>query len=131
MGNYYLSIKSLHILCVALSGGLFVVRGLLVLAGRAVGNHVALRRLSIVIDTILLVSALVLVGIVRQYPFGHAWLTVKVVLLAVYIVLGVFALRRARTRRAKAAFFVAALAVYAFIISVARSHHPLGLLATP
>ena len=130
MTTYYASIKSLHILCVLLSGGLFAIRGLLVLAGRQLGNHVALRRLSIAIDTILLASALMLVGIVRQYPFGHAWLTVKVLLLVVYIVLGVFALRRARTPRAKALFYVAALAVFAFIVSVARSHHPLGVFAT-
>lgn len=37
-------------------------------------------------------------------------------MLPVYIVLGVFALRRGRTR---AAFLLAALAVYLFIISVA------------
>lgn len=126
MSAYYLSIKSLHILCVLLSGGLFAVRGLLVLSGKSFGNHLALRWLSYAIDTTLLTTALMLVGILHQYPLVHSWLTVKVLLLTVYIVLGVFALRRAPTRRAKALFFIATLAVYAFIISVARSHHPLG-----
>ena len=126
----YLSIKSLHVLCVMLSGGLFAVRGLLVLGGTAFGNHVALRWLSYAIDTTLLTTALMLIGIIHQYPFTHGWLTAKVLLLVVYIVLGVFALRRASTRRAKAIFYVAALAAFAFIVSIARSHDPLGALTT-
>ncbi len=127
MASHYLSIKSLHILCVLLSGGLFAVRGVLVLAGSRHGNHIALRRLSWVIDTALLASALLLAAVVHQYPFVHGWLTVKVLLLLVYIVLGVFALRRAPTRATKALSYFAALAVYAFIISVARTHQPLGI----
>lgn len=129
MATYYLSIKSLHILCVILSGGLFALRGVLVLAGLRQGNHIALRWLSYAIDTTLLTTALMLVVILHQYPFVHAWLTVKVCLLVVYIVLGVFALRRAPTRATKAIAFAAALAVYLAIISVARAHHPLGVLA--
>ncbi|MBX3690600.1 SirB2 family protein [Dokdonella sp.] len=129
MATHYLSIKILHILCVVLSGGLFALRGILVLAGSQRGNHVVLRWLSYLIDTTLLVSALLLVVILHQYPFVHSWLTVKVCLLVVYIVLGVFALRRAPTRTSKAIAFAAALAVYLAIISVARAHHPLGILA--
>jgi uncharacterized membrane protein SirB2 len=58
----------------------------------------------------------------------QAWLTVKVLLLAVYIVLGMFALKRARARTGRAVFYVAALVVFLFIASVARAHHPLGIL---
>lgn len=129
MATYYLSIKSLHVLCVILSGSLFAARGLLVLAGQRFGNHVALRWLSYAIDTTLLTSALMLIGIVHQYPFVHGWLTVKVLLLVVYIVLGVFALRRAPTRRSRLLCYVAALSVFAFIASVARSHDPLGIFS--
>ncbi len=129
MTTYYLSIKSLHILCVIVSGGLFALRGGIVLAGAHWGNHAVLRWLSYAIDTTLLTTALMLVAILHQYPFVHAWLTVKVVLLVAYIVLGVFALRRAPTRRARAACFIGALAIYAFIISVARAHHPLGFFS--
>ena len=130
MSEYYLSIKWLHIVCVMSSGTLFALRGLLVLAGQGFGNHVALRWLSYAIDTTLLTTALMLIGIAPQFLFVHGWLTVKVLLLVVYIVLGVFALRRARTRRAKALFYVAALAVFVFIYGVARNHHPLGAFAT-
>ena len=47
-----------------------------------------LRYLSYTIDTVLLTAALMLATILHQYPFVHAWLTVKVLLLVVYIVLG-------------------------------------------
>jgi uncharacterized membrane protein SirB2 len=72
-----------------------------------------------------------LVTIVHQYPFVHAWLTAKVLLLAVYIGLGSLALKRGSTRRVRVTCWVLALAVYVFIISVARSHDPFGLLHHP
>jgi uncharacterized membrane protein SirB2 len=64
--------------------------------------------------------------IIHRYPFVQAWLTVKVLLLVVYIALGVFALRRGRTRAIRAVCFGAALAVFLFIVTVARAHDPLG-----
>jgi uncharacterized membrane protein SirB2 len=53
---------------------------------------------------------------------------VKVTLVIVYIVLGSFALKRARTRRARLAFTGAALLVFAVVISIARTHSPLGFI---
>ena len=129
MIEFYPQIKFVHVLCVILSGSLFAMRGSLMLAGLAAANHAALRYLSYAIDTTLLTAALMLVTILHQYPFVQAWLTVKVLLLAVYIVLGVFALRRGRTRSARAAFFAAAIAVYLFIVSVAWTHDARGVLA--
>lgn len=87
-----------------------------------------LRWLSYAIDTALLTAALMLVTIVHQYPFVHAWLTMKVLLLVIYIVLGALALRRARTRTQRLACFCAALVVYLCIVSIARTHDPLGQL---
>jgi uncharacterized membrane protein SirB2 len=43
------------------------------------------------------------------------------------VVLATFALRRARTRKSRAGFYVAALVTFAFIISIAIAHHPLGI----
>jgi uncharacterized membrane protein SirB2 len=61
--------------------------------------------------------------------FANHWLAVKPALVVVYIVLGVFALRRARTRRARAVFLAAAVMVYALIVGTALAHHPLGWLS--
>ena len=126
---FYPQIKFIHILCVMLSGSLFTLRGVMMLAQSRFTYHAVLRMSSYVIDTTLLTSAVLLVLMLHQYPFVQAWLTVKVVLLVVYIVLGVFALRRGRTRAVRTGFFIAALVVFAFIISVAITHNPRGVFA--
>src|SRR5690606_9376471 len=97
------------------------LRGTMVLGGlQRWAMWAPVRYLSYAIDTVLLTAALMLATLLRQYPFVHAWLTVKVVLLVVYIGLGTFALKRGRTRRVRAVCFAAAVLVYLFIISVAR-----------
>ncbi len=60
--------------------------------------------------------------------FTNGWLTVKLVLLIVYIVLGSFALKRAKASGAKAGYFAAAVATYLFMFSIARTHDPIGVL---
>lgn len=131
MIEFYPEIRLVHIAAVVASGGLFLLRGVALFAGT---DRIArwamaapLRYLSYTIDTVLLTAALMLMTIVQQYPFVHAWLTVKVVLLVVYIALGILAFRRGRRRTVRIGCFVAALAVYAFIISVARAHDPFGI----
>lgn len=129
MIEFYPQIKSVHVLCVILSGCLFALRGTLMVARSRYTDHIALRMLSYAIDTTLLTAALMLVTLLHQYPFVQAWLTVKILLLVVYVVLGVLALRRGRTRRTQIACFLAALLVYAFIVSVALAHSPWGIFA--
>ncbi len=129
MIEFYPQIRFVHILCVILSGSLFSVRCLLMLAHSPYTNHIVLRRLSQLIDTTLLVAALFLISMLHQYPFMQSWLTVKVVMLVVYIVLGIFALHVGRTRGLRITCLIAALLVYAFIISVALAHHPLGVFS--
>jgi uncharacterized membrane protein SirB2 len=128
MVELYPQIKLVHVTAVLLSGGLFLLRGVGVQLGQRWPMAPAVRYTSYAIDTVLLTAAVLLVVVLRQYPFVHSWLTAKVMLLPVYIVLGSFALKRGRTRRVRAACFLAALAVFCMIFSIARSHHILGFL---
>ena len=130
MIEFYPQIKFVHVLAVILSGSLFALRGLLMLARSRFTNHPALRFTSYAIDTTLLTAALMLVTILQQYPFVQGWLTVKVLLLVVYIVLGTLALKRGRTRAGQVTCYFAALLVFAFIASVALAHSPWGVFAT-
>ncbi len=123
---WFPQILAVHIGTVAVSGSLFALRGLARMAGWPFANHAVVRYFSYLNDTLLLTAAILLTLIVHQYPLLDAWLTVKVVLLAVYIVLGVIALRRGRTPRIRATAFVAALATFGFIISVALTQDPWG-----
>ena len=90
------------------------------------GGAVALSEL--LVDTVLLTAALMLATILHQYPFVQGWLTAKVLLLVVYVVLGSFALKRGRTRAVRTSCWIAALLVFLFIVSIARAHHPLGII---
>lgn len=132
MIEFYPEIRLVHIYAVIASGSLFLLRGLLHFnplpwPGRSWAKAAAVRYLSYSIDTVLLTAALMLMTIVRQYPFVHAWLTVKVVLLVLYIFLGYQAFWRGRNSAQRLGYWFAALAVYLFIVSVARAHHPLGV----
>ena len=128
MIEFYPQIRAIHILAVTLSGSLFALRGLGVLAGARWPRFAPVRYLSYTIDTVLLTAALMLVTILPAAVFANHWLTVKLVLVVVYVVLGVFALRRGRTPRARAICYAAALLVFGTIVGIARMHHPLGWL---
>lgn len=128
MIEFYWQIKWVHVAAVILSGSLFFVRGAGVLANMRWPMAAPLRYVTYAVDTTLLTAAFMLATILRQYPFVHHWLTVKVLLLVIYVVLGTFALKRGKTRKERAIFWIAALAVYLFMVSVARLHHPLGAI---
>ena len=129
MTEYYLVLRNVHIGCAIATIVLFVFRGLLMLADSPRLHGPVLRYLPHAVDTVLLTTALMLTTVIRQYPFSTGWLTMKVVLLVVYIVLGSVALKRGRTKAIRVAAFVAALATIGFLVTVARVHHPLGLFA--
>ena len=128
MLEFYPQIKTVHIAAVMASGLLFLARGAAMQVGASWAMAAPLRYLSYLIDTMLLTAALMLATILQQYPFVHGWLTAKVVLLVIYIVLGSFALKRGRTRAVRTSCWIAALLVYLFIVSIARTHDPLGVI---
>lgn len=130
MAEYYLTLRHAHIGFALLSVSLFVLRGCLMLAQSPHVHSAWLRYPSYLIDTTLLTFALMLMTVIHQYPFVSGWLSMKVALLVVYVLLGSIALKRGRTRQVRAVAFVAALLTVAFLYSVARAHHPLGILAT-
>jgi uncharacterized membrane protein SirB2 len=129
MIEFYPQIKAVHVAAVMASGLLFLLRGAAVQLGATWAMAAPLRYLSYSIDTVLLTAALMLATSIHQFPFAQAWLTAKVLLLVGYVVLGSFALKRGRTRAVRTSCWIAALLVYLFIVSIARTHHPLGVIA--
>ena len=133
MIEFYPQIKAAHVVAVLCSGGLFLLRGALVLVGAPAAVRVAMaaptRYLSYGVDTALLTAALMLLTILPGAVFANGWLAVKLVLLVVYVVLGTLALRRGRTPAARRACYVAALLVFGLMLTVARTHQPLGAFA--
>jgi uncharacterized membrane protein SirB2 len=128
MIEFYPQIKLLHVAAVFASGSLFLLRGIAVQAGAAWGMAAPVRYLSYTIDTVLLTAALMLLTILPAAVFANGWLWAKVALLVVYVGLGTFALKRGRTAVVRFACFVGALAVFAGMYMIARTHDPLGPL---
>lgn len=125
----YLLLKDLHLTAVGVSIVLFMLRAcwMALDSPRLAARWV--RIVPHVVDTVLLASALALAALTSQWPFVQAWLTVKVLLLVVYIGLGMLALRPGRPKWLRLTAALAALGTVLFIVSVARSHDPWGALA--
>ncbi|HNE91514.1 MAG TPA: SirB2 family protein [Agitococcus sp.] len=122
----YVIFKHLHMTAVALSGLLFMVRGLWLLQGSTQLQAKWVKITPHVIDTLLLVSAIAMLVVSQQFP---AWVHVKITLLIVYIGLGLMAFKKAKTQGQKLTFLLAAVAVYVFLISVALTKSPAGFFA--
>ena len=126
--EFYPSIKQGHVALVSASGALFAARGAAVLAGQRWPMQALWRRLSVVIDTLLLAAGATLWTLLALNPLRDTWLGTKLVLLLVYIVLGSLALKRGRTPAVRALGYAAALATFGFMIGVALRHQPYGFL---
>ena len=122
----YPLLKSAHMALVGASVLLFVLRGVATLADARWPMNPGVRWTSVAIDTALLLAGVSLWWLLGTPLTGQAWLGVKLLLLPVYVVLGSFALKRARGRAARAVFFGLALATVGTMVAVAIAHHPLG-----
>jgi uncharacterized membrane protein SirB2 len=121
-------IKSVHVACALISISLFVVRGVWMMIDSRWLRRTWVRILPHVVDTLLLVSALVLVFQAKLYPGAQQpWLVAKIVALVVYIGLGLIALRPGRPKPVRIAAWLAAVAVFAYIYLVAITHNPMPL----
>jgi uncharacterized membrane protein SirB2 len=125
----YGDIKLVHVSAVTLSLAGFVARGVGMLGGAAWVKSRAAKTLPHVVDTVLIVSAIALAWMLRVTPTNAPWLGAKIAGLLAYIALGMVALRFGRTKEVRAAAWVAALATFGYIVSVAITKDPRGFLA--
>lgn len=117
-----------HRLLVGLSLSLFAARGLGALWRQGWVMRRGVRLTSVAIDSLLLSAGASLWALLLHNPLHEAWLATKLALLVIYVVLGSFALKRARSPAARLAFLLAALLCAAMMIAIARTRHPLGWL---
>ncbi|MFZ5560961.1 MAG: SirB2 family protein [Pseudomonadota bacterium] len=125
MPDLYPLVKQIHVGAVLASGGFFLLRGLLMMQESTLLNGKFFRVVPHVIDTVLLLAAIVLLVYMGALP---AWVQVKIAALFVYIFLGVLAFRLARGYGRRVFCFFMALGVFAFILSVAITRQPWGFL---
>jgi uncharacterized membrane protein SirB2 len=116
-------IKSIHITCVALSYSLFFLRGVWMLRDSPALQRRWVRIAPHTVDSVLLASAITLAWQLGISPLTHPWLVAKIVALILYVVIGTIALKRGKTKRLRLVAWVAAQAVFLYIVSVAITHN--------
>lgn len=124
----YPVLKQVHLLCVLLSGGGFLLRGVLMMIRPMWLRHPVARVLPHLVDTVLLASALGMVAMIGWPLLTQSWLISKVILLLVYIVLGSIALKRGATLGLRVTALVLALLVFTQMLATGLLRHPGGLL---
>jgi uncharacterized membrane protein SirB2 len=123
------AIKTIHIICVMLSFTGFFIRGIWMLMDSNQLQRRWVKTAPHIIDTLLLVSAVVLAVQMRLSPVEQPWLMAKIIALLVYIGLGMVALRFGRNKRTRLLAWLLGLATILYIVSVALSKSVLGWFA--
>jgi uncharacterized membrane protein SirB2 len=128
----YWLMKSLHMITAIATISGFMLRGYWMMTASDRLQLPITRIAPHIIDTIFLLSGVALVFMLHLNAFTQPWLLAKFAGLIVYIVLGTIALKRGATRQIRVVAFVAALAVFGYIVGVATTKSPaswLGLFA--
>ncbi|PUA26525.1 MAG: regulator SirB [Cellvibrio sp. 79] len=120
----YLALKHLHLTFVALSLILFVLRGIWLFMNSSMLGKKWVKILPHIVSTLLLVSGIVLAVHLQLSPGSQPWLLAKIIALVAYIGLGVAAFKAANPVNRKA-FWLIALLVFAYMVSVAITKNPL------
>lgn len=121
----YLALKHIHLTFVVLSLLAFFVRGIWLFMNSGMLNKKWVKILPHIINTVLIVSGLVIAVHLGMKPGAHPWLMAKLIGLGFYIALGVAAFKVPNPTLSKA-FWVSALLVFVYIVSVAFTKTPLG-----
>jgi uncharacterized membrane protein SirB2 len=120
-------IKAIHVLCAVLSGMGFFARGLLMAAESPMLRVRWIKISPHIIDTVLLISAIILASQWGWAALQQPWLAAKIIALLLYISLGMLALRFAKSKSVRVMAWASALLVFAYIVSVALSKSPVPL----
>lgn len=128
MGTLYVAMKHSHLLLVGVSLLFFIVRGVALLMQAGWLQQKWAKISPHVIDTFLLASGITLTIISQQYPISDNWLTAKMVFLVGYILFGI-KMMKTNSLMLRRSYFAAAIICIIMMITIARTHHPLGLFS--
>lgn len=124
----YLLLKYFHIFCVASSFALFFVRGMWMMRAYPPAQERWAKVLPHIVDALLVLTAVGMIAIAPKLGLP-VWLQVKIGLLVVYVLLVLVVFRLGRNRLQKGAAWLAGLALFLFVTTVAVLRHPLGILS--
>jgi uncharacterized membrane protein SirB2 len=119
-------VKTIHLSCVALSFTGFFIRGLWMIIDSSNLQRRWVKTAPHIIDTLLLVSAIILAVQMRISPLEHSWLMAKIIALLAYIGIGTVALKQGRSKQIRVSAWLLGLATFMYIVSVAITKSTLG-----
>lgn len=119
----YLLIKHLHVTAAALSIIFFIIRAYWSVTENGLLQKKAVKIAPHIIDTVLLVAA-ILLSMMLGPAAAQPWVLTKIVLLIVYIGVGTIAIKRGRTPASRAVAAIIAVMIFIYIVGVALRHHP-------
>ncbi len=123
------AIKTIHVTCVVLSFAGFFIRGIWMLKDSSLLQQRWVKTTPHIVDTLLLVSAIILAVHMRMSPLEQPWLMAKIIALLVYIGIGMIALRFGRSKTIRLYAWLFGLVTIGYIVSVAISKSALGWFA--
>ena len=118
-------VKIIHMVCALLSISGFVARGILMIKDSPLLTARWVKVSPHIIDTVLLVSAILLASQWGWSALQMPWLLAKIMALLIYIVLGSLALRPGRPQSVRISAWLAAIVTFAYIVSVAMTKNTL------
>ncbi len=125
----FIFLKTLHITCAAFSFLGFGLRAWWMWSESPLLRHRTSRILPHIIDSALLLSAILMLSVYSISPLDNPWLISKIIVLVLYIALGTIALKRGKTQGQRMLAFYLAVLCYGHIVSAALTKSPLGYLA--
>lgn len=117
--------KHLHLTAIALSFALFAIRFVLVMKSSPMLQKKWLKITPHIVDTLLIISIVMLCVELSVYPFANEWATSKLIGLVLYILSVAFALKWARNNVMRIVGFAGAIAWLTITASIAVSKNTL------
>lgn len=121
-------LKLIHVSCAFVSIVGFGLRGYWMACDNPLLQRRIAKVLPHIVDTLLLGSAISLLFVYHLSPLEQPWLIAKIIALVLYIGLGMVALRFGRTKKIRVSAGLLALLTVGYIVSVAYSKDPMGIL---
>ncbi len=126
--SIYLPLKHSHIMLVLVSIIFFSVRASAQLLQKQWQTKLAVKISAHSIDTLLLLTGLLLMLATAQYPIAQAWLSVKMLFLVGYIAFGIMTMKTPSVMKQRS-YFAVTIVCALLMFTIARTHHPLGMFS--
>jgi len=115
------TVISVHVTLVVLSLLMFLWRGLRMWVENPIEDPVWRRVVPDTVDTLLLLSGILLAYLMQVAPWDDMWLAVKLTAIVVYILAGFVALAHTAPRWLRRTCFMVALLTVVYIVAVAHT----------